>query len=218
VLNIARRFGIALRISDARGEMVTPTGIAIAAALRTTASLPESFTVVRTGVGLGSRDFGRANILRAMLLEPSGTAGGIFTIEANIDDSTGEALGLAMEALFASGARDVHFVPCFMKKNRPGYLLRVVADESLLPRLEETIFRTTTTIGLRKYPVSRTCMEREEVEAVLPFGTVKLKKCSYSGIVRFYPEYESVKQAAVESGLDFKTVFEQAAKTGEARG
>lgn len=218
VLNIARRFGIALRISDARGEMVTPTGIAIAAALRTTASLPESFTVVRTGVGLGSRDFGRANILRAMLLEPSGTAGGIFTIEANIDDSTGEALGLAMEALFASGARDVHFVPCFMKKNRPGYLLRVVADESLLSRLEETIFRTTTTIGLRKYPVSRTCMEREEVEAVLPFGTVKLKKCSYSGIVRFYPEYESVKQAAAESGLDFKTVFEQAAKAGEARG
>ncbi|MGE4301497.1 MAG: nickel pincer cofactor biosynthesis protein LarC [Victivallaceae bacterium] len=218
VLNIARRFGIPLTISDARGEMVTPTGIAIAAALRTTKVLPESFTVDKVGIGLGKRDFGRPNMLRAMLLGAAAGSGRLFTMEANIDDSTGEALGLAMEELFKAGARDVHFVPCFMKKNRPGCLLRIIADEALLPALEEVVFRTTTTIGLRKYPVTRTCMERETVEAVLPFGIVKLKKCSYGGIVRFYPEYESVKAAAASSGLDFRTVFELARQAGENHG
>lgn len=218
VLNIARRFAIPLTISDSRGEMVTPTGIAIAAALRTMTALPREFTVEKIGIGLGKRDFGRPNILRAMLLRPAAGSGRLFTLETNIDDSTGETLGLAMDELFKLGARDVHFVPCFMKKNRPAYLLRIIADEALIPALEEAVFRTTTTIGIRKYPVTRTCMERETVEAALPFGAVKIKKCSYGGIVRFYPEYESVKAAADSSGLDFRTVFELAQKAGENHG
>lgn len=212
VLNIARKYQIALRPSACRGELVTPTGIAIAAALRTRTTLPELYTVEKVGIGLGKRDIGRANLLRAMLLHEEAVPETIQVIECNIDDSTGEMLGNAMEQLLKAGARDVHFLPCFMKKNRPAWLLRVIADAAKVPCFEEILFRCTTTIGLRKYPVERTIMERELVEAKLPFGTVRAKRCSFGGIVRSYPEYESVKLAAEAAGLPFLEVWHAAEK------
>lgn len=210
VLNIARTHGIVLRSTADSGEMVTPTGIAIAAALRTRSKLPREYTVAKVGVGLGKRDFGRANILRAMLIEEISDPERIWILESNIDDSTGETLGYAMETLMAAGARDVHFLPCFMKKSRPAYLLRVIASEPLLPKIEAMIFETTTTIGLRKFPVERSCMECQAVNIALPFGTVRAKKCSWNGVMRCYPEYESVKKLTEMSGIDFRTVFELA--------
>ena len=217
VLNIARKYGIALRPSACRGELVTPTGIAIAAALRTRTALPELYTVEKVGIGLGKRDVGRANLLRAMLLREESAPEAIQVIECNIDDSTGETLGNAMELLLKAGARDVHFLPCFMKKNRPAWLLRVIADAAKVPCFEEILFRSTTTIGVRKYPVERTVMEREVVEVKLPFGTVRAKRCSFGGIVRRYPEYESVKQAAETAGLPFLEAWHAAEKAlGEA--
>ena len=93
VLLIAQTHAIPLRRRAVRGEMVTPTGIAIAAALRTLSALPEQYRVLQTGIGLGKRDFGRANFLRAMLLEPDADPEQIFEVAANIDDSTPEELG-----------------------------------------------------------------------------------------------------------------------------
>ena len=112
VLNIAAAHGLVLRRSETRGEMVTPTGAALAAALGE-GVLPERFRIERTGVGVGSRDFGHPNILRAMLLTPvrETAPDSIWVLESNIDDATGEMLGLAMEKLFSAGARDVHFIP-----------------------------------------------------------------------------------------------------------
>lgn len=217
VLNIARKYGIALRPSACRGELVTPTGIAIAAALRTRTTLPELYTVEKVGIGLGKRDIGRANLLRAMLLREEAPPETIQVIECNIDDSTGETLGNAMEQLLKAGARDVHFLPCFMKKNRPAWLLRVIADAEKVPCFEEILFRDTTTIGLRKYPVERTVMTRGAVEVKLPFGTVRAKRCSFGGTVRSYPEYESVKQLAESAGLPFLEVWRATEKAlGEA--
>lgn len=116
VLNIAEQYGIPLRSSGVTGEMVTPTGIAIAAALRTRSSLPKQYKIVKTGTGLGKRDFGRANLLRAMIIEEDSNNDQIYIVECNIDDAAGEELGFAMEKLTSAGARDVHFIPCFMKK------------------------------------------------------------------------------------------------------
>lgn len=215
VLNIAQECRIALKPADVRGEMVTPTGIAIAAALRTSEVLPESFTVKKVGIGLGKRDFGRPNFLRAMLIDPSPDPEKILLLEANIDDSSGEVLAFAMEKLFESGARDVHFLPCFMKKNRPAYLLRVIVDQGHLAAVEETMFRTTTTIGLRKIPVERTCMEREMCHIALEFGDIQVKRCSFGSFVRYYPEFESVKKVAEKSGLDFRTVYDTARREAE---
>lgn len=207
VLNIAQAHGIALRTSAANGEMVTPTGIAIAAALRTRDRLPAEYKVEKVGIGLGKRDFGRANILRAMILEETLDPEQMYVLETNIDDATGEALGLALEKLMAAGASDAHFLPCFMKKNRPAYLLRVIAAAPEIPALERIIFESTTTIGMRKLPVDRICMDRKNRTVKLPFGTVSIKRCTWNGVVRNYPEYESVRALAERTGKEFQLVF-----------
>lgn len=215
VLNIAQAHGIALRTSAANGEMVTPTGIAIAAALRTRDRLPAEYKVEKTGIGLGKRDFGRANILRAMILEETVDPEQVYVLETNIDDATGETLGLALEKLMAAGASDAHFLPCFMKKNRPAYLLRVIAAAPEIPALERILFESTTTIGMRKLPVDRICMDRENRTVKLPFGTVSVKRCSWNGVVRNYPEYESVRALAERTGKEFQLVFALAKQAAE---
>lgn len=215
VLNIAQAHGIALRTSVANGEMVTPTGIAIAAALRTRDRLPAEYKVEKVGIGLGKRDFGRANILRAMILEETVDPEQMYVLETNIDDTTGEALGLALEKLMAAGASDAHFLPCFMKKNRPAYLLRVIAAAPEIPALERIIFESTTTIGMRKLPVDRICMDREIRTVELPFGTVSVKRCTWNGVVRNYPEYESVRALAERTGKEFQLVFALAKQAAE---
>lgn len=215
VLNIAQAHGIALRTATANGEMVTPTGIAIAAALRTRDRLPAEYKVEKVGIGLGKRDFGRANILRAMILEETLDPEQMYVLETNIDDATGETLGLALEKLMAAGASDAHFLPCFMKKNRPAYLLRVIAAAPEIPALERIIFESTTTIGMRKLPVDRTCMDREIRTVELPFGTVSVKRCTWNGVVRNYPEYESVRALAEQAGKEFQLVFALAKQAAE---
>lgn len=215
VLNIAQAHGIALRTSAANGEMVTPTGIAIAAALRTRDRLPAEYKVEKVGIGLGKRDFGRANILRAMILEETLDPEQIYVLETNIDDATGEALGLALEKLMAAGASDAHFLPCFMKKNRPAYLLRVIAAAPEIPALERILFESTTTIGMRKLPVDRICMDRKNRTVKLPFGTVSVKRCTWNGVVRNYPEYESVRALAERTGKEFQLVFALAKQAAE---
>lgn len=215
VLNIAEQYGIPLRSSGVTGEMVTPTGIAIAAALRTRSSLPKQYKIIKTGTGLGKRDFGRANLLRAMIIEEDLNNDQIYIVECNIDDATGEELGFAMEKLTSAGARDVHFIPCFMKKNRPAYILRIITGEKELEEIEKTVFRYTSTIGLRKYPVDRTCMSRTMMTVSLPEADIAVKKCFLKDIVRYYPEYESVRAAAEKSGRPLRILYEQAALQAE---
>lgn len=215
VLNIAQAHGIALRTATANGEMVTPTGIAIAAAIRTRDRLPAEYKIEKTGIGLGKRDFGRANILRAMILEETVDPEQVYVLETNIDDATGETLGLALEKLMAAGASDAHFLPCFMKKNRPAYLLRVIAAAPEIPALERILFESTTTIGMRKLPVDRICMDRKNRTVKLPFGTVSVKRCSWNGVVRNYPEYESVRALAERTGKEFQLVFALAKQAAE---
>ena len=211
VLRIAQTHAIPLRRRAVRGEMVTPTGIAIAAALRTLSTLPEQYRVLQTGIGLGKRDFGRANFLRAMLLEPDADPEQIFEVAANIDDSTPEELGFLMEELFRRGARDVWFTSCVMKKNRPATVLSVLVDSALLNTVEDTILLHSSTIGLRRHPVQRTTMLREMREITLPYGTVRVKCVTHDDISRCYPEYESLRSLALATGRPLRSIHEDIA-------
>ena len=212
VVNIASTSGIPLRVTDVKGEMITPTGIAIAAALRTDSELPAEYTIEKIGIGLGKRDFGRPNLLRAMFLSEKAAPEQIYVLESNIDDSTGEMLGLAMEELLAAGAKDVSFIPCYMKKNRPAVMVKIIAEKSAIPEIEKTLFRCTTAIGLRKYPVERVCMKRKIIPVKTAFGEIEVKRCSYDGIVRYYPEFESVKNAVKATGISYQEIFAEAAR------
>lgn len=221
VLNIAAAHGIALRKTETRGELVTPTGIALAAAFRTRERLPEKFRVRSVGIGLGTREIGRANLLRAVLLDEENGGGeeeSIFQLVSNIDDATGEMLGFAAEEIAAAGALDVCFVPCFMKKNRPAYQVQILAAESRVPAVEAALFRATTTIGVRKWRVERTCLEREIITAKLPFGDVRVKRCrTADGNVHAYPEFDDVRALARKTNLPFAEIFNAAKKACDAQ-
>ena len=214
VVNIAESAGIALRPTETAGEMVTPTGIGIVAALRTSDKLPAGYKILKTGIGLGKRDFGRANFLRVQIIEEeSGKGSGpadcsVYALEANIDDSTPEELGYAMEKLFEAGARDVHYIPCFMKKNRPGVLLRAIADGEHLSQIETAIFTHTSTVGLRRIPVQRNCMDREFFEVETEYGKARVKKSSTGNVVRVKPEFDDVKALAEKAKISIRDMHD----------
>ena len=222
VAHIAEAAGIALRITETKGEMVTPTGAGIVAALRTQETLPAGYKILKSGVGLGKRDFGRANFLRAQIIEDcandkcgdaiSSATGctpadcNVFQIEANIDDSTPEELGYAMDKLFEAGARDVHFIPCYMKKNRMGTLLCALADSEHLAAVEKAIFLHTSTVGVRRFPVERTCMARNTFEVETEFGKVRVKKSVLGDIEKIKPEFDDLKACADKAGVPIREI------------
>ena len=215
--NIAAAQGLELTLRDVEGEMVTPTGAAIAAAFRTEAALPKKYQIEKIGIGAGNKDFAHANILRAMLLTDktveveTGKDGhdesSMWVMEANLDDCTGEALGYAMEVLLEAGARDVWYTPAYMKKNRPAYVLHVLTTAEKREELEQLVFSCTTTIGVRRYPVERTILPREVKEIQTRYGAAKVKICKRGGMDTCYPEYESVRAICRETGKRFMEVF-----------
>ncbi len=209
VTAIAEQYGLFLRPTDTRGEMVTPTGAAIAAGIRTREELPSSYRIVKTGMGAGKKDFAKANILRAYLIEEKKQPEAMWMLETNIDDVTGEALGYVMEKLFRAGARDVCYVPVFMKKNRPAYLMKVVCDEKDREPLEELIFLHTTTIGIRRYRLERTALSRKLLTVETPYGQARVKQVSRGEMTFYYPEYEDAARYADASGISFQEAYEE---------
>ncbi len=260
VVNIVSAHGLPLHMTDTFGELVTPTGAAIAAAIRTGGKLPERFIIKKVGLGAGKRKYERPSLLRAMLISPvteertsvkenvscqpekdtesrvqreqagsencplqgkRGETGEeqqdspqnrdrIYRLETNIDDSTGEQLGYVMERLLAAGARDVHYTPVFMKKNRPGYQLNVICDEESVPELENIIFRETTTIGIRRMELERHVLPRAFVTVSTAYGDAKVKVCTLpDGEKRYYPEYGSAAELAEKSGVSLAGIYEE---------
>ena len=214
--NIASSYGLKLHFTDNDGEMVTPTGAAIAAALRTKDRLPASCRLLKIGMGAGNKVFKQANVLRAMLLENSQDEDRtMWVLETNLDDCTGEMLGLTMEMLLDAGAADVWYTPIHMKKNRPAYMLSVLCRESSIEAMEEIILTQTTTIGIRRYPTERTILERSEIQVETSYGPADVKVCAYKGRKFFYPEYESIRRICMEQGADFQTAYHQVRRKAE---
>ena len=211
-LHIVEDYHMPLEIMDAKGEYVTPTGAAIAAALCTTHQLPKSFRVLETGLGAGKRAYTeRTNILRAFLIETEDESDKdeVVKIETDIDDCTGEALGYTMEKLLQAGALDVHYTPVYMKKNRPAWELTVICKADQMETLENIIFSETTTIGIREFPsVMRSILHRQQVQVETPYGVAEVKQISFQDEIRYYPEYESVKQLAEENQMPFAQMYD----------
>ncbi|WP_308693533.1 nickel pincer cofactor biosynthesis protein LarC [uncultured Treponema sp.] len=218
VANIVQDFSVPLKMTGERGEFVTPTGAAFVATVATDFSLPKDFVLKKIGMGAGKRDYGVPNIVRAMLIETaekinsenqltSALHDKIVKLETNIDDSTGEALGFVMEELFESGALDVQYLPCFMKKNRPAWLLVVLCKVEDAAKMEKIIFTHTTTIGIRKAQMERTCLVRSAVSVEVFGESADVKVVDVYGEKRFYPEYESVSRIARKIKKPFGEVY-----------
>lgn len=209
VSNIVSDHGIQLHLTATEGEFITPTGAAIVAAIKTSDKLPEQFSIQKIGIGAGKRNYERPSILRALLIQTeSAEKDYIYKLESNIDDCTGEALGFVMERLLEAGARDVHYIPVYMKKNRPAYQLNVICKEPDISRLEQIIFEETTTIGIRRQQMERSVLKREIKRLQTSLGEVQVKICTLPSGKRVYPEYSSVVEMCKMHRISYQDAYQ----------
>jgi uncharacterized protein (TIGR00299 family) protein len=197
----------------AQTELVTPTGAAILAAVVNRFGGMDGFAVERIGYGAGTKQFPDfPNCLRLMIGEERAIAvdrpsGDVVVIEANIDDMTPQNFAYVTEKLLSGGALDVSTMPIQMKKGRPGQLLQVLAERDAVDVLSRIIFQETTTIGVRRYNVERTTLDREFVEVETDYGTVTMKVSRLNGeVVNVAPEYEDCVRIAREKNVPLKTI------------
>lgn len=210
-VNIVSAYKIPMELTGAKEEYVTPTGAAIAAAISTSHQLPPSFVIKKAGLGAGKRAYtDRSGILRAFLIQGEENEGRdkVVKLETDIDDCSGEVLGYVMKKLFKAGAKDVHYAPVFMKKNRPAWELTVICGEDKAEELEQIIFTETTTIGIREYPLMRSILNREEKEVETVYGKAAVKQVTFGDMTRAYPEYDTVKKLAKKNKVPFMDVFD----------
>jgi uncharacterized protein (TIGR00299 family) protein len=196
---------------DVEGETVTPTGAAI---LSEVARFKRpDLRLIRVGYGFGKHEgFPWPNAVRACLGETRvGNHERVVLLECNLDNVTGEALGYAMERLFAAGALDVWFTPIQMKKNRPAVVLSVIAAPAEADRLAEVVLRETPTLGLRWMDVERRTAERRTETVRTPWGEVRVKVKVLDGeVVQRRPEYEDCARIAREHGIPLEDVVRAA--------
>jgi uncharacterized protein (TIGR00299 family) protein len=192
-------------------ELTTPTGAALVSALSREFGPMPAMSISSIGYGAGDRDFPEhANILRATigrLSAPAEEATTVAVIEANIDDSTPEVLGYALERLIEAGALDASFEPIYMKKNRPGTLLRVIARPEDREALAAIVLAETSTLGLRIHSAERRVQSREFVEVATPHGVVRMKVAGHGG---YAPEYEDCRTLAIAAGVPLRQIVAEA--------
>ena len=198
---------VKFRQIDVDTELVTPTGAAIIA------ELAEGFTgmpVMKTekiGWGAGYKDLKIPNVLKVYLGKMERPNENFVVMETNVDDCSGEVLAYCMEKLFENGALDVFYTPIFMKKNRPAYRLTVACRKEDIYKLQNIMFKETTTIGIRYRFESRTELERKIIEIDTKYGKLKAKKVINNGEEYIYPEYESLKELAKKNDVPLKELY-----------
>jgi uncharacterized protein (TIGR00299 family) protein len=192
-------------------ETTTPTGAAILAVLAEAFPERPELTTQKTGYGIGHRDTEIPNILRVHLASPTAAAGSkrqARLLSCNIDDMTAELLGAAMDILMEQGAMDVHFTPVVMKKNRPGTCLSLLCGAADEARFTDLLFRHTTTLGVKSFPLEKTELERSFERIDTPLGPVTLKHALRDGkVIRSKPEFEDCRAIAKRHGLTLAEVY-----------
>ncbi len=208
--------GVPLSSFTAMGELTTPTGAGIVKALASDFGPLPAGTIDRIGYGAGTKNFDHPNVVRAILFQQEQKESSketIVVLEAQVDDSTGETLGYAMEKLFEAGALDVYHTPVYMKKNRPGVLVSVLCYPANSDRCEETLLAETSTFGVRRSEWQRRALERQWIQVETPFGSIRVKQAiDGERIIRQSPEFEDAAQAARTFGVPLETVYREVYK------
>jgi pyridinium-3,5-bisthiocarboxylic acid mononucleotide nickel chelatase len=201
-------------------ETVTPTGAAILAALGAPADAVPEMRIEAIGYGAGTDDPpGYPNVVRVIVgvdVPDSLEAGDpperhLVVVEANLDDLTPELVADAAGALLAAGALDAWTTPIVMKKGRPGLLLSALCEPAAVPGLREAFFESTSTFGVRSYPVRRAELERRVEVVEIGLDSVRVKVGLLHGrVVSATPEHDDVAEVARRRGLPVRAVYEEA--------
>ena len=198
---------VKFRQIDVDTELVTPTGAAIIAELAQEFTTLPAMVTEKIGWGAGYKDLKIPNVLKVYYGEMEKENESIVVMETNVDDCSGEVLAYTSEKLFENGALDVFYTPIFMKKGRPAYRLSVACRKEDMFKLQNIIFKETTTIGIRYRFEARTELGREMVEIDTKYGKIKAKKVTNNGETYVYPEYESLKEIAQKNDITLKELY-----------
>jgi pyridinium-3,5-bisthiocarboxylic acid mononucleotide nickel chelatase len=204
--------------SDVPLELLTPTGALIISDYAQRFGAMPKLTVEQVGYGAGDRDIaGRPNVLRVVVGRASSSAlpaeHCVVVLECEIDDMNPQIFGALMDRLYAAGALDVFYSSVYMKKNRPGTLLTVIAPPPQREAVTEVVFRETTTIGVRVRETERECLDREVIVVPTPLGEVRFKVARRRGeVINAQPEFDDLLRLADAHGTPVKHVQAVAAK------
>lgn len=211
--------GVPVKMGAVPFETTTPTGAAILTALVDEFSEKKEFTIYKTGYGIGNRDTEIPNVLRIFLGEAKESDKKILTedshciLECNIDDMNPEMYDYIMDIIFEAGASDVFLTPIIMKKGRPATKLTVLCNEMFEESIKFMILRETTTLGVRKYKVEKTMLEREISVIETSYGKVRIKASYLNGEkIKVKPEYDDCKKIAKEHKIPLSWVYEDLKK------
>ena len=210
--------GMPTRAGQVEGELCTPTGAALIRHFAGSFGHAPEMVPLRTGYGMGSKEFSRLNCIRATLglidessrvgCEAAGAADEIIELACTVDDMTGEEIGFAVEELLRGGALDVWTSAVQMKKNRPGTIITVLCSEELRNAMIRLLFRHTSSIGVRETLHRRYILSRESGKKETAYGSIRTKTVSGYGTARSKAEYEDLASIARSSGLSLRDVRE----------
>lgn len=202
--------------TDVPHELVTPTGAAIISTLSSGFGPCPPMVIAGVGYGMGYREIkSRPNCLRILTGELSNVleTDRVLIIETNIDDMNPEIFGFAQKRLFEAKALDVAWIPIFMKKNRPGTMIRVLCSPENKDAVVGVLLSETTATGIRFFEAAREKLPREHIQIKTPFGTIAAKRFTCpDGSIRVTPEYEACKKIAEEKNIPLRQVYEKIAK------
>ncbi len=199
--------GIPTYSDGTRGELCTPTGAALLRRFVSRFSYQPLMTVEKIGYGLGTKEYPKANCVRAFFGEGGMTDGdAVAELCCNLDDMTPEAVAFAMEALLDAGALDVFTTPIGMKKARPGVRLTCLCPAAQKETFAQLMLRHTSTLGVRMHLCERRVLQRASTTVHTPYGDVRLKFADGPGGRRAKPEYDDVRRLARKCNVPFETV------------
>ncbi len=206
--------GIPLADSSVEMELTTPTGAAIVSTIAERFGPLPPMTIESIGYGAGSKEIkGQGNLLRLFVGESTEAPDSdrVWVLETNLDDIPGEHVGYTTSQLMDAGALDAFVTPIYMKKNRPGMLVSVICNEPMVTELEAILFRETTTLGIRRYPVARHKMRRKAAEVQSELGSIRGKLGWLADRPpTFSPEFDDCARIAAERGLPLREVYQAA--------
>jgi uncharacterized protein (TIGR00299 family) protein len=197
-------------------ELTTPTGAAILKHYVNQAAVPPSFSLATAGVGFGTYESDTPNVLRVFVgaVKRPESNEEVWVIEADMDDLEMEYMGAVADRIRSVGALDVLYFPVYMKKGRVGLRLSVTTSAALLEDVVESVFKETTTFGLRLRRELRRVLRREEIVRETSLGTVRIKRGydQHGPLMKTHIEFEDVRKIADEKGLPYRVILESLKK------
>ncbi len=193
--------GVPVYSNEIKSELCTPTGAALIKHFAMEFGAMPVMRILKTGYGMGNKDFDTANCVRVMIGEIQDMADTVTELCCNVDDMTGEAVGFAVNLLFEAGALDVFTSPVYMKKNRPGIMLTCMCRADKKDEMLNIILKHTSTIGVREYISNRYTLSRTYKTAHTSYGDVRVKKSSGWGVTKIKAEHDDLEKIARENNI-----------------